>query len=162
MTRLQRSPARCTSLLVDSVPGEIDAEGMRLKRRMVFPLVSYVDWHGIAQIRPGRIRLMSRFKMVGKMRIRRRGNRKRSDVHRMAGFWLLGSRHHSFPSFDDRLFHRHRSMDAVEFMIQACRTQLSKDRQEKRNTARVLPHALHMVRPLSSRRHNGVMVVPQF
>ena len=170
MTRLlRRSPARCASSLVESVPGEIDAKGMRLKRRVVFPwMLSYIDRHRIVQIRPGGIRLMSRFQMVGKMRIRRRRNRKRGDVDRMAGFLLLGGRDHSFSSFDSRLLHRHRPMHAVQFMVQTCRTQPSNGpKTEERKTGRenrklFLPHALHMVRPLSSRRHNGVMVVPQF
>lgn len=162
-TRLQWAPARCASLLVHAVSGEINAQGMRLKRRMVFPLVSYIDRHGIVQVRPGRIWLVSRFQMIGKMRIRRRRDRKRGDVDRMAGFLLLGGRDHPFPSFDDRLFHRHRSMNAVEFVVQACAEFSSRTIQaERRNIKNSLPHALQIVRPLSSRRHNGVMVVPQF
>ena len=53
------------------------------------------------------------------MGIRRRSDRKRGDVHRRAGFLLMGGRDHPFPSFDDRFFHRYRSMNALEFVVQA-------------------------------------------
>lgn len=169
MTRVQRPPAWCASLLIHAIPGEIHAEGMRLERRMVFPLVSCIDRHRIVQIQPGRTRLVSRFQMIGKVGIGRRRDRKRGDVDRMAGFLLLGGRDHPFPSFDDRLFHRYRSMNAVEFMVQACaensvveRFKCQEETEKEKKRKKSIPHALQMVRPLSSRRHNGVMVVPQF
>lgn len=164
MTRLQRAAAGCASSLVHAIPGEIHAEGMRLERRMVFPLVSDIDRHGVVEVRPGRIRPVSSFQMIGEMGIRRCRDRKRGDVDRMAGFLLLGGRDYPFPSFDDRFFHRHWSMNAVEFMIQAyTEIQRSNDESPKKQPRKKsLPHALQMVRPLSSRRHNGVMVVPQF
>lgn len=142
MGRLVRSPARCPSLLVDSVPREIDPERMRLKRWVVFPLMTDVDRHGIVQVRPGRTRWISRFQMVGKVRIRRRRNRERGDMDCMTGFLLLGGRDHTFPSFDDRLFHRHRSMNAVEFMVQACRIQLSHDQKCKEKHQEKIPYRM--------------------
>lgn len=158
---LRRSPTRRARPLVDSVPGEIDAQGMRLVRRVVFPWVSDIDRHWVAEIRPGRIRRVSYFQMVREMGIRRCGDRERSHMGNMAGFMLLNGGDHSFPPFDNRLLHRHRSMNAVEFMVEAL-AQLSFCIGARREQGPNLPHALHIVRPPSSRRHSGVMVVPQF
>lgn len=161
-TMLRWSPTRRAWPLIDSVPGEIDAQGMRLIRRVVFPLVPGIDRHRIAEIRPGRIRLVSCFQMVREMGVGRRGDRERSYMGNMAGFLLLSGGDHSFPPFDNRLLHRYRSMNAVEFMVQALAQLSFFCIGAPRKQGKSLPHALHMVRPPSSRRHSGVMVVPQF
>ena len=80
MTMLRRSSTRGALLrrlpLVDSIPGEIHAQGMWLMRRMILPLTSMVDRRRIMMIRGGRTGLMSCVEMLGEMRIRRRGDRK--------------------------------------------------------------------------------------
>jgi len=52
----------------------------------------------------------------------------------------------------------------MEFIVQAyvLSVAITLQRYKGQKEASYSPHALHMVWPLSSRRHRGVMVVPQF
>lgn len=69
--------------------------------------------------------------------------------------------HHSASPLDLRLFHADRAVDAVQFVVEACKRGVSNEQADKTVLVNI-PQALQMVWPLSSRLHSGVMVVPQF